>query len=319
MNYIKHLSGFFDKVSKDDRLNPTHVSLYVSLFQFWNACRFSNPISISRNEAMKVSKINSKATYHKCMRELNDFGYLSYQPSYNPFKGSLVYLFNFQPAVNKVNKQPKIETSPELALNGYHTKNETSTELALNKHRTSSEQALVSYINNTNIINNTNSINKTKQQTRVNAKKENTLSKINNDLKFISNEKLKKKKSVQKENGAKQKKEKSSAKKEKVSITFDEGRKYRIEPDFATEGFKRPLLPEIKTYFEENRWSAVEAQKFYNHYQSIGWLVGRKIPMVDWQASAHKWILNSNKFEENKSASTKLSKNSVDKNYNEPL
>ncbi len=95
MNYIKHLSGFFEKVSVDNRLNPTHISLYVSLFQFWNACRFHNPISISRSEAMRVSKICSKATYHKCMRELNDFGYLSYQPSYNPYKGSLVYLFNF--------------------------------------------------------------------------------------------------------------------------------------------------------------------------------------------------------------------------------
>jgi hypothetical protein len=126
MNYIKHLSGFFDKVSKDDRLNPTHISLYVSLFQFWNACRFHNPISISRSEVMKVSKICSKATYHKCIRELNDGGYLHYEPSYNPFKGSLVYLFDFR-------------TGAEQAVNGERTKKQESTE-----------QALVPYINNTN-------------------------------------------------------------------------------------------------------------------------------------------------------------------------
>lgn len=142
MNYIKHLSGFFDKISKDDRLNPTHVSLYVSLFQFWNASRFHNPISISRSEIMKVSKIYSKVTYHKCIRELNDYGYLSYHPSYNPFKGSLVYLFDFKPGAeqNTARKHTKTETSTEQVLDGERITNGTSTG-----------QALIPYINNTNI------------------------------------------------------------------------------------------------------------------------------------------------------------------------
>lgn len=131
MNYIRHLAGFFDRVAADERLNPTHISMYVSLFQFWNASRFKNPISISRNELMRVSKISAKATYHKCMKELNDFGYLKYKPSFNPFKGSLVYLFNFQ-------------TSSEQPLGTDHTKNGTGIE-----------QAQEPYINGSNIINQT--------------------------------------------------------------------------------------------------------------------------------------------------------------------
>jgi len=131
MNYIRHLAGFFDRVAADERLNPTHISMYVSLFQFWNASRFKNPISISRGELMRVSKISAKATYHKCMKELNDFGYLKYKPSYNPFKGSLVYLFNFQ-------------TGNEQPLSTNHT-----------KITTSSEQAQEPYINGSNIINQT--------------------------------------------------------------------------------------------------------------------------------------------------------------------
>jgi hypothetical protein len=55
MNYIKHLTGFFEKVAIDKTLNPTHVSLYVALFQFWNCNRFKNPISISRDEVMRIS------------------------------------------------------------------------------------------------------------------------------------------------------------------------------------------------------------------------------------------------------------------------
>jgi hypothetical protein len=145
MNYIKHLASFFDRVSTDERLNPTHVSMYVSLFQFWNANRFQNPISISRSELMKVSKISAKATYHKCMRELNEWQYLKYKPSYNPFKGSLVYLFNFQTGEIEKNEPPNLfssQTSNEQALVAHHTKIETSIE-----------QAQEPYINSLNIIN----------------------------------------------------------------------------------------------------------------------------------------------------------------------
>ena len=97
MNYIKLLAGFFEKASDDDKLNPTHISMYMALFQFWNINHFQNPISISRNQVMKVSKICSFATYHKCIRELNEYGYLRYLPSYNPYKGSLITLFDLAP------------------------------------------------------------------------------------------------------------------------------------------------------------------------------------------------------------------------------
>jgi hypothetical protein len=121
MNYIKHLASFFERVSTDERLNPTHISMYVSLFQFWNANRFQNPISISRSELMKVSKISAKATYHKCMKELNEWQYLKYKPSYNPFKGSLVYLFNSQSSNEQavIAHRTKIGTSIEQAQEPY--------------------------------------------------------------------------------------------------------------------------------------------------------------------------------------------------------
>ena len=95
MNYIKHLTEFFDHIIKDESLNPTHISLYITLFHFWNTNHFQNPISITRNEVMQISKICSKATYHKCMRELNEKGFLKYEPSFNPYKGSNVHLTDF--------------------------------------------------------------------------------------------------------------------------------------------------------------------------------------------------------------------------------
>ena len=96
MNYIGHLTRFFEKVAGDNTLNPTHVSVYMALFQHWNCNRFNNPISITRNEVMSISKISSKATYHKCMKILHASGYIRYEPSFNPFRGSQVYLFDLE-------------------------------------------------------------------------------------------------------------------------------------------------------------------------------------------------------------------------------
>lgn len=107
MNYIKHLTGFYEKVLQDDIINPTHISLYVALFQFWNFNRFSNPICISRDEIMRISKINSNATYHKCLRNLHSLGYIDYQPSYNPFIGSKIFMYDFTEILKPVAKYKK--------------------------------------------------------------------------------------------------------------------------------------------------------------------------------------------------------------------
>ncbi len=150
MNYIKHLSGFFQKIIYDTDLNPTHVSLYMALFQTWNVNRFQNPISITRNEMMRISKIYSKATYHKCINDLHTKEYIIYEPSHNPFKGSLIYVNPLenellQPSKKKLRK-PKNELLTEHPI-----------EQVANKHKTSDlptpRQALVSYINNTNNAN----------------------------------------------------------------------------------------------------------------------------------------------------------------------
>lgn len=104
MNHTKHLTSFFDRIIHDHDLNPTHISLYIALFQAWNVNRFQNPISISRDELMRISKIYSKATYHKCIRELNNKDYIRYEPSFNPYKGSLVFIHNLAEALHPVQK-----------------------------------------------------------------------------------------------------------------------------------------------------------------------------------------------------------------------
>jgi hypothetical protein len=274
MNYIKHLTGFFEKVAIDQTLNPTHISLYIALFQFWNCNRFKNPISISRDEVMRISKISSKATYHKCLKNLHSLGYINYQPSYNPFRGSHVVLFNFsedlKPAPKserKPNNEPVFDQINEQAINKLYTSSEPS-----------AKQAVVPSINYTNNTNSLNDLNVANQ------KQAKYLEEINNTT----------------ENQILNSRQKSFAKKgEKV----------------------QPTNIDVKTYFQENNFPEHEAQKFYNYFNSIGWLVGGKTPMVNWQAAAQNWMINAAKFISN-AAQTNRAKNlntTTDKNYSEPL
>lgn len=275
MNYIKHLTGFFEKVAIDKTLNPTHVSLYIALFQFWNCNRFKNPISINRDEVMRISKISSKATYHKCLKNLHSLGYINYEPSYNPFKGSHVILFNFSEDLKPLPKserkpknEPLIELVSEQALNKSCTSSETGTEQAV--------VPSINYINNTNILNDKNVSN---------------LEKLTKNFEEINNSNL------ENENS---KEEKSSAKKEEKL---------------------HPLIEEVKTYFQENNFPEQEAQKFFNYFKSVGWLVGGKIPMVDWQAAAQNWMINAPKFISNAEQPNRAKQlnTSTDKDYSEPL
>ena len=95
INYIKHLKEVFIQFSKDNRLNPTHISLYIALFQIWNKNRFPVEFYVIRDEVMSFSKIGSKTTYHRCIRDLSNWCYLLYSPSYNPYKGSKIKMHKF--------------------------------------------------------------------------------------------------------------------------------------------------------------------------------------------------------------------------------
>lgn len=241
VNYIKHLNGVFGQFQKDSRLNPTHISLYLALFQFWNFHRFVDQFQIHRDEVMKLAKLGSKNTYHKNLKDLHNWSYLIYMPSHNPFKGSKIKMLNFDTSDVQPLGQALANSVP----------NSVQAVGPLYKHKKTKETDI-------------NELNRT------------------------------------------------IPKKEQVVIDF----------------------------FLENKWPAVEAQKFYNHYQANGWRIGGKIQMQDWHASAKKWMLKHNEqvaqnqnnlksravAEHRSMSGAEVSRSESDnlhttrnKNYNEPL
>ncbi len=159
MNYIKLLNAAFEKFYFDDRLNPTHISLYMALFQEWNSSRFANEFYVNRRDLMIASKIGSKSTYHRCVTDLDSWEYLSYFPSNNPYKGSKIKMAvigtSDEPDMGQYN--PELEQLAEqyrpkgVPVMGQHYPIDGQ---AVDPHRPISGQALVSTINNTKQVNN---------------------------------------------------------------------------------------------------------------------------------------------------------------------
>ena len=223
INYIKQLNSVFIQFSKDNRLNPTHISLYLAFFQVWNYNRFSDSFHVNRDDIMKLSKIGSKSTYHRCTKELHHYKYLIYKPSHNPFKGSIIKMLKF----------------------------ETSSGQALDLGVSNQGQALVPSNKHIQTLENSYKLPKPK------------------------NEK------------------------------------------------------EVLDFFKKEDWPDLEAQKFYNHYQAIGWKIGGKIKIENWHASAKNWMLKSEEMKTEKHkpvlSGVEASQNQDNlhtvrnKNYNQPL
>ena len=108
-------------------------------------------------------------------------------------------------------------------------------------------------------------------------------------------------------------------KEQKALLEFDENKAYRIKKDDCllsvddpltqdrlgkdrlgkdsidniepTKRFKKPTIEEIQAYCDE-RNNGIDAERFYDYYESKGWKVG-KAPMKDWKASIRTWERNN--------------------------
>lgn len=90
----------------------------MALFQLWNANHFPEVFYVNRDEVMQLSKVGSKSTYHRCIKELHHWNYIVYFPSHNPYKGSKIKLTKFGTSSGQVvvHNRPKNGTSSGQAL-----------------------------------------------------------------------------------------------------------------------------------------------------------------------------------------------------------
>ena len=65
-----------------------HIGLLMALYYYGDSLKFAGSFRASRRKLMSFSRIRSKATYHKCIKELVEYKYINYQPSWHPKHGS---------------------------------------------------------------------------------------------------------------------------------------------------------------------------------------------------------------------------------------
>jgi hypothetical protein len=92
MDVFPPLTNFYSAIATDTRIGASHISIYMSLLQQWNINGGINPIAIKRDEIMERAKILARYTYNKCMNELNNYGYIIYEPASNGAVYSLVII-----------------------------------------------------------------------------------------------------------------------------------------------------------------------------------------------------------------------------------
>jgi hypothetical protein len=90
--------------------------------------RFPEVFYINREEVMKLAKIGSKSTYHRCLSGLDEWKYLHYLPSHNPYKGSRIKMFVFRTSdggsINQVEVQEQGQALvSNININKHNKKN----------------------------------------------------------------------------------------------------------------------------------------------------------------------------------------------------
>ncbi|KAA2240306.1 hypothetical protein F0L74_29530 [Chitinophaga agrisoli] len=343
-NYIRHLNAFFAQGRQDKRLHANHISLYVSLFQIWNEHRFQNPFPILREEVIDLCHIGSVNTYTQCLKDLNSFGYILYQPGPKRGTPSLISIRHLDSEPEKKINTAQLSLFPGIFLETPFSsfshaiirppiiahpsfkkataagrKNETATNLRIETASCKIDTATCLKIATIN----------RKIDTTTNLKIETASRKIDTDtnLNFetgsVSKLRLYNNKQT---NSNKRESVNKRSRAEKIKDSEHENHRYKqTTGPAAPPAGPPPAQDQVLLFFQDTGYPDVEARKFFHHYQANGWRQGNGNPITDWQAAGHKWMLNE-KFLKQDNHDTKRTANkpgrlhaNEDKSYEDPL
>ena len=86
------LSSFIEQAKDDPRIGPMHLGLYLAILSLGSSQSAGSSIEISARKLMPLAKIGGSRSYHRSIRQLHEYGYLHYEPSYDPELPSRIYL-----------------------------------------------------------------------------------------------------------------------------------------------------------------------------------------------------------------------------------
>lgn len=84
--------NFFSVIESDHRISTAHISTYMVLLHFLQQNNNHTPVALTRSQLINLSK-TGRTTYQKCIKELNEYGYIKYVPSFDRKGRARFYLF----------------------------------------------------------------------------------------------------------------------------------------------------------------------------------------------------------------------------------
>lgn len=66
-------------------------------------------------------------------------------------------------------------------------------------------------------------------------------------------------------------------------------RKSKNKKKESKEKALTPTFEDVLNFFKNEGWQKADAEKFFNHYESVGWKINNQ-PIENWEARANKWF-----------------------------
>ncbi|MGB3105381.1 hypothetical protein [Sphingobacterium siyangense] len=85
---------YLDNICADSRLTVWHISLLLAIVRLAYRQNEKMIIRSSRSKLMSMSHIDTAPTFHKYFKQLQEFGYVKYTPSYHPGYKSAIELLD---------------------------------------------------------------------------------------------------------------------------------------------------------------------------------------------------------------------------------
>jgi hypothetical protein len=92
MEFGDGFDRFISSMADDPRVSPFHISLMVAILFWWKQREYKNPVQVFSKDLKPLARIFSSSTFHRTLKELHAFGYIRYEPSNDPYRGSLIYI-----------------------------------------------------------------------------------------------------------------------------------------------------------------------------------------------------------------------------------
>lgn len=119
MNGFEQIKSFYSWVfNNPDKARPTHVSLYLFLWNQNNRANWVEWFKCPYDLAMQGACIGNNGTYYKCLDELKLWGLIDYKKGINNYKApiiKLIQLYNNEQLTVQVNEQVTVPLSEQLS------------------------------------------------------------------------------------------------------------------------------------------------------------------------------------------------------------